>query len=110
MVWVAVGPASEVPPGRMKGYDVEGWHLILVNLDGEFHALSGICTHAYSELDKGFFAGEYVTCALHLSQFEVRTGEPISPPATEPLPKYPVKVEGETVYVDLPEAGREPLK
>jgi 3-phenylpropionate/trans-cinnamate dioxygenase ferredoxin subunit len=54
-------------------------------------------------LEKGFFRGEFVTCALHLSQFEVRTGEAISPPATDPLPKFPVSVEGGTVYVDVPD-------
>lgn len=99
---VAVAPVPDIPPGAMKGYQVAGRKIIVVNLDGELHALSGICTHAYSELNKGFFAGEFVTCALHLSQFDVRTGEPISPPATEPLPKYAVTVEADTVYVDLP--------
>ena len=102
MARVAVAREADIPPGTMKGFTVEGRRIILVNLDGEFHALSGICSHAYSELDKGFFRVEFVTCALHLSQFEVRTGEAISPPATEPLPKYSVKVEAGTVYVDVP--------
>jgi nitrite reductase/ring-hydroxylating ferredoxin subunit len=74
-----------------------------VNVDGELRALGGICSHAYSELARGFFAGDLVTCALHLSQFDVRTGQPISPPATEPLATYAVAVEGDTVFVDLPE-------
>ena len=103
MARVALGPATDIPPGTMKGYAALGRKVIVVNLEGELHALSGICTHAYSELDKGFFAGEFVTCALHLSQFEVRTGDPISPPATEPLPKFPLVVEDGIVYVDLPE-------
>jgi len=103
MTRVAVAREADVPLGTMKGFDVLGRKIIVVNLGGEFHALSGICSHAYSELDKGFFAGEFVTCALHLSQFEVRTGEAISPPATDPLPKYPVSVEGGTVYVDVPD-------
>lgn len=93
----------DLPPGAMKDVDVGGRRIIVVNVDGELHALSGICSHAYSELAKGFFRGDLVTCALHLSQFDVRTGEPISPPATESLAKYPIAVEGDTVYVDLPD-------
>ena len=87
----------------MMGCEVGGRKIIVVNLDGEFHALDGICSHAYSELEKGFFAGDLVTCALHLSQFDVRTGEPISPPASEPLRRYPVAVDGEVVCVDIPD-------
>ena len=100
---LAVAKVSELPPGTMRDFDVGGRKIIVVNLGGEFHALSGICSHAYSELAQGFFAGDLVTCALHLSQFDVRTGEPISPPATEPIPTYAVAVEGDTVYVELPD-------
>ena len=99
----AVAKLSDLPPGTMQSFDVGKRKIIVVNVDGELHALSGICSHAYSELASGFFRGDLVTCALHLSQFDVRTGEPISPPATEPLAKYPVAVEGDTVFVDLPD-------
>jgi 3-phenylpropionate/trans-cinnamate dioxygenase ferredoxin subunit len=85
----------------MLGVEVDGRKIVLVNLDGEVHALDGICSHAYSELTNGFFAGDLLTCALHLSQFDVRTGEPISPPATDPIAKYAVVVEGDTVYVEI---------
>ena len=99
----ALAKQADVPPGAMRGFHVGGRSIIVVNVDGEFHALDGICSHAYSELEKGFFAGDLVTCALHLSQFDVHTGEPISPPATDPIRKYPVAVEGETLVVDLPD-------
>ena len=41
-------------------------------------------------------------CWLHGSCFDVRTGEPTGPPATVPVPTYPVKIEGDDVYVALP--------
>lgn len=102
MVRIAVGSVDDFPPGTMTGTDVGARKILLVNLDGRLHALAGICSHAYSELASGFFAGDLVTCPLHLSQFDVRTGEPVSPPATDPIATYPVTVEGGTVYVDLP--------
>ena len=39
------------------------------------HAMQGICSHEYFELDKGFLTGDSITCALHLSRFDLETGE-----------------------------------
>jgi 3-phenylpropionate/trans-cinnamate dioxygenase ferredoxin subunit len=41
-----------------------------------------------------------IECWLHGSCFDLRTGEPTNLPATEPVDVYPVRVEGEDVYVD----------
>ena len=41
-----------------------------------------------------------IECWLHGSCFDLRTGEPTNLPATEPVAVYPVRVEGEDVYVD----------
>ncbi len=91
---VPLGALDSFEAGRIHGLEVDGRQLILVNLDG-------ICTHAYAELATGFLTGEYVRCPLHLSQFDVETGEAVSPPAEEPLRTYPVEVEGDAVYVVL---------
>jgi len=99
----AVAKLADLPPGTMRAFDVGTRTIIVVNVDGELHALSGICSHAYSELARGFFRGDLVTCALHLSQFDVRTGEPISPPASEALATFAVAVEADTVFVHLPD-------
>jgi 3-phenylpropionate/trans-cinnamate dioxygenase ferredoxin subunit len=42
-----------------------------------------------------------IECWLHGSRFDLRTGKPTSLPATEPVPIYPVKVEGGDVLVDV---------
>ncbi|MFQ6012397.1 MAG: Rieske (2Fe-2S) protein [Thermoplasmata archaeon] len=98
---VRVGKMGDFEPGRIHSLEVGGHRLILVNLDGTLHVLAGICTHAYAELATGFLTEEYVRCPLHLSQFDVETGEAVSPPAEEPLRKYPVEVEDDSVYVVL---------
>lgn len=98
---VPVGALDTFEAGRIHGLEVDGRQLILVNLDGTLHVLDGICTHAYAELATGFLTEEYVRCPLHLSQFDVETGEAVSPPAEEPLRTYPVEVEGDAVFVLL---------
>ncbi len=75
---------DEVPEGTMKMCYVDGTDQVLVvNTNGDFHALQGICSHEYFELDKGFLTSGTLTCALHLSRFDLESGEPLDPPAEE---------------------------
>jgi 3-phenylpropionate/trans-cinnamate dioxygenase ferredoxin component len=95
---------DEVPPGTMKMAWVDGIDPVLVvNLDGDFRAFQGICSHEYFELDKGFLTAGSLTCALHLSRFDLDTGDPLDPPAEVPLVRYPVVVENDRVYIEVPE-------
>jgi 3-phenylpropionate/trans-cinnamate dioxygenase ferredoxin component len=84
----------------MKGIQLDnGRRVLVVNLDGTLHAWDGTCTHEEADLSTGFLLGERVTCPLHLSVFDLNTGEAITPPATVPLRKYKVKVENEDIFV-----------
>jgi nitrite reductase/ring-hydroxylating ferredoxin subunit len=42
----------------------------------------------------GRLEGFEVECPWHQSRFDMRTGEVIAPPASEPEPVYEVKVDG----------------
>jgi 3-phenylpropionate/trans-cinnamate dioxygenase ferredoxin subunit len=105
---VAVGRADEIAPGEMKMVQVDASDILIVNLDGAFHAMQGICSHEYFELDKGFLTGDSLTCALHLSRFDIETGDALDPPAEAPLAKYPVFVEDGQLVLELPE-GKIPV-
>jgi 3-phenylpropionate/trans-cinnamate dioxygenase ferredoxin component len=98
---------DEVPPGTMKLCEVEDELVLVVNLDGRFHATQGVCSHQYFELDKGFLTGDSITCALHLSRFDLETGDALDPPAELPLAVYPVIVEGGRVLIEVPEGPLE---
>jgi len=82
---------------------VDGTDILLVNVDGQVHATQGICSHEYFELDKGFLTGDSLTCALHLSRFDLETGEALDPPAEVPLATYAVSIEDGNVILELPE-------
>ena len=63
---------DEVGDGEMKMAWVDGTDQVLViNQGGEFTAVQGICSHEYFELDKGFLTNGTLTCALHLSRFDL---------------------------------------
>jgi 3-phenylpropionate/trans-cinnamate dioxygenase ferredoxin subunit len=98
-----MGAAADVAPGTMLMTWVDGTEPVLVvNLDGAFHAVQGICSHEYFELDKGFLTDGSLTCALHLSRFDVASGEALDPPADEPLAVYPVTVAEGRLIIDFP--------
>ncbi len=98
---VKLGTLNDFPEGAIVGREVEGRDLIVVNLGGEINVLEGICSHEYARLESGFLVGDRVMCPLHLSQFDIHTGQATSPPAEEPLAKYPVEVEGKEVYTEV---------
>ena len=98
---VPVAQLGDLPPGTMLMVQVDGTNILLVNQDG-LHALQGTCSHEYFELDRGFLTGDAVTCALHLSRFDLLTGDALDRPAELPLARYPVVVEGDTIILVLP--------
>ena len=98
---VEVARLDDFPAHSMRAIVRGENRYLVVNLDGSFYALDGVCSHEYAELDKGSLAGDQVVCPLHQSTFDVRTGEVQMSPATEDLRTYPVRVEGGKVFVVL---------
>jgi 3-phenylpropionate/trans-cinnamate dioxygenase ferredoxin subunit len=94
--------AADVPPGTMKLCEVEDEVVLVANVDGEYHATQGICSHEYFELDRGVMTGDSILCTLHLSRFSLVDGSVIDPPAELPLAVYPVIVEGGRVLIEVP--------
>jgi 3-phenylpropionate/trans-cinnamate dioxygenase ferredoxin subunit len=84
---------------------VDGTQILLVNTDGVVRAMQGICSHEYFELDKGFLTDGSLTCALHLSRFDLATGEALDPPAEDPLALYDVEIVDGRIVLDLPEGA-----
>lgn len=86
----------------MQMVQIDATDILVVNQYG-LHAMQGICSHEYFELDKGFLTGDSITCALHLSRFDLATGDALDPPAELPLALYPVTVDDGWITLELPE-------
>lgn len=93
--------SSDLAEGTIAGVDLRGVHIIISRVAGEVSALSGVCTHEDTDLAIGFVVEDRVVCPLHLSQFDLRTGEVLNPPATVPLKRFNVKIDGETIFVEV---------
>jgi 3-phenylpropionate/trans-cinnamate dioxygenase ferredoxin subunit len=92
---------SEVPEEGVLGIEVGGEPVAVARTGGEIYALRDVCSHAEVPLSEGDIYDQTIECWLHGSCFDLRTGKPTGLPATEPVPVYPVKIEGDDVYVAL---------
>jgi len=92
---------TDLAEGTMSAIDLRGSHILLSKIAGETYAVSGICTHEETDLARGFVLEDRVICPLHLSQFDLKTGQVMNPPAEIPLQHFNVKIEGETIFVEV---------
>ena len=93
--------ASDLAEGTISTVDLKGEHVLLSKIGGEVSAVSGICTHEETDLGLGFVIEDRIVCPLHLSQFELKSGQAVNPPATVPLKRYSVKVLGDTIFIEV---------
>jgi 3-phenylpropionate/trans-cinnamate dioxygenase ferredoxin component len=93
---------SDLPDEGAIGVEVDGEPVAIIRTSGgEVYALRDVCSHAEVPLSEGEIYDHTVECWLHGSCFDLRTGNPTGPPATEPVATYQVKIQGDDVYVSL---------
>ena len=99
---VRVCALDELTVGDPAQAEVGGRLVTLVRTDdGEVHCIDDTCTHANVSLAEGELDGCTLECWLHGSRFDLLTGEPSGPPATEPVAVHTVTIEEGDVYVTL---------
>ena len=81
--------------------EANGQSIALFNVDGALYAIDNTCTHVGGSLGEGDLIDDTVSCPWHGAQFNVKTGEVLSPPAGSGVRSYAVKVEGNDVFVEL---------
>ena len=101
--WLRICPAEAIPEGHAARVEVGELPIALFNVGGEFHCRDDTCSHALASLSEGELHPSTcsVECPLHGSQFDLRSGEPISLPAVEAVQVYPVEVREGEVWVEL---------
>ena len=87
---------KELPDGEVRAVEVDGIAIALVRDADHNNAIQDASSHADVALSEGELSGCMLECWLHGSQFDLRTGEPTSPPAVDAVPIYPIRVVGES--------------
>jgi naphthalene 1,2-dioxygenase system ferredoxin subunit len=99
--YVKLGQTEGFRPGETAFVRIDGKAVLLVNVEGQFYALSNFCSHSRCYLHQGKLKGKVITCPCHFAEFDVTTGAALSPPAKESLDTYPVRIEGTDILVAL---------
>jgi nitrite reductase/ring-hydroxylating ferredoxin subunit len=91
---------ADVAPGSALKVDTADLALAVFNLDGEFYVIDDNCTHGPGLLSEGFIEGDVIECPFHNGQFNIKTGEVVSPPCMVPIKTYKTIVEDGRVLIE----------
>jgi 3-phenylpropionate/trans-cinnamate dioxygenase ferredoxin component len=92
---------AEIPDEGVLATEVGGVEVAVVKSEGQYFAIRDECSHAQIQLSEGDVGNCEIECWLHGSRFSLTTGEPLSLPAYDPVPVYPVRVDGADLLVDV---------
>jgi nitrite reductase/ring-hydroxylating ferredoxin subunit len=101
--FVEVANLNDLDEGELLGLEVDGELICLAKVNGHIYAFTDNCTHISGPLNEGELNGDILTCPWHGAQFNVCTGKVLRGPARQNLLTYPVRVEGESILISLPE-------
>ena len=85
--------------GKPVAIEVDGVAVCLTRVGDEVFAVEDTCTHSEASLSEGEVSGTKIECWLHGAEFDLRTGEALTPPATSALKTFKVEVNGNQVVV-----------
>ncbi len=92
---------DDVAAGTALRVEAGGVVVAVFNIEGEFYVIDDQCTHGPGSLSEGYIDGDVVECNFHNGQFDIKTGEVVSPPCMIPVKAYPTKVEDGTVVIEV---------
>jgi 3-phenylpropionate/trans-cinnamate dioxygenase ferredoxin component len=101
MTIVEAGPAKDLAMGSAKEITAGDREILIANSEGKFYAIGNKCTHRGCKLSNGRLKGDQVICLCHGSTFDLKTGEVVHGPATEPEPSYKVGVRDDNLQVEV---------
>ena len=102
--FVKVAKVTDLPdPGKLT-LEVGDSVAVLFRVGGCLYCIDDVCTHDGGPLGEGRLHDHAIACPRHGAKFDIRTGRPLTMPATVPTLVHEVKVVGEDIFVRINEA------
>ena len=91
-VFTPVLPLAELDQGATRLVELANLAVLLCHDEGEVYAIENRCSHLEEPLACGKVKWGWIACPAHGARFDLATGEPMNPPATEAIQTYQVRV------------------
>ena len=92
---------ASLTEGKPLRIEKDGESICVARVGSEVFAISDTCSHSEASLSEGDIEGFKIECWLHGAEFDVRTGEALTPPAVAPVKSYPVTIDGDSVTGEM---------
>lgn len=92
---------SQLTPGKPLRIEKNGEAICVARVGDEVFAIGDTCSHSDASLAEGDITDFKIECWLHGAEFDLRTGEALTPPAVAPVKSYEVIVDGDSVTVEM---------
>jgi 3-phenylpropionate/trans-cinnamate dioxygenase ferredoxin subunit len=92
---------SELQQGKPVKVEKNGKTICVTRVGDEVFAVDDTCSHSDASLAEGDVTDFKIECWMHGAEFDLRTGEALTPPAVAPLHTYGVHVDGDSVTVEI---------
>jgi 3-phenylpropionate/trans-cinnamate dioxygenase ferredoxin subunit len=92
---------SQMADSKPIKIEKDGKNICVTKIGDEVFAVDDTCSHSDASLSEGDVTDHKIECWLHGAEFDLRTGEALTPPAVAPLKKYSVSVDGDSVTVEM---------
>ena len=92
---------SQLDQGKPVKVEKDGKTICVARVGDEVFAVDDTCSHSDASLSEGDVTDFKIECWLHGAEFDLRTGEALTPPAVAPLHTYGVHVDGDSVTVEI---------
>jgi len=93
-----IADPEEIPPGGRKSVVVDDLPALLIRVGDDYYCIEDTCTHDGQAMTNGPIADHEITCPRHGARFDIRSGEPLCMPATEPVATFAVEVRDDGIY------------
>ena len=105
MPFVKALAKAELAPGSGRAVVLNGKRIAVFNCEGSYLAIDDYCTHDDASLAEGGLIVEngkcVVECPWHGAHFDLNSGAALTLPAVKPVKTYPVRIEGDTIEVEI---------